>query len=162
MRTSPTPHPMGLRQESESNDICLSGSGVDRVRQSTVLQKIRYLAYRARRSRWGFRHLTLYGIWRELGSLVWRIQTLRDSTWYEKNIVLFQNAKFDSTPHREHRIEEYFRRKDIQWLLAKYPKASAIDIHLFALGFDRRRHHSKRISEELQREVPCLRRNQDQ
>src|ERR1700723_1565682 len=164
MRTlvpSSTPHPMGLRRESEPNDIAPSESVGDRVRQSTALRKIRGLAYRVRRSRCGFRHLTPYGIWRELCSLVWRIQTLRDSTWYQKKIFLLQNAPFDPKPHHQHRIEELFRRTDIRWLLSKYPEASALDIHLFALGYSRRSHQATKIQEELQRVAPSVRDSQD-
>jgi hypothetical protein len=58
------------------------------------------------------------------------------------------------TTRLQRRTEEFFRKRGIQWLLSKYPAASAIDIRLFALGWDRCRHHTKGILEELQREAP--------
>jgi hypothetical protein len=148
---TPTSHHSGLHRERASADTALSGPARGHAQPGKFLQKIRDAIYRARRLRWGFGRLTLYGIWREVGSLVWRIETLRGNTWYRKNICLPHDDQCQTNEPREHRIEEFFRRRDIQWLLAKYPRASALDIHLFALGWGRRRLRSDKILEELEK-----------
>jgi len=156
MSTSKRPsfHLSGLHPECASPDTSLSVSVEGHVRLDMFLQKSRDAIYRASRSRWGFGHLTLYGIWREVGSLFWRIQALCGSIWYRKNIVLPPEREPNSNPHHDGRMAELFRRTDIQWLLSRYPRASALDIQLFALGWDRGLRRSNRIQEEMQKGVP--------
>ncbi len=145
----------GLHRERASAYISPSVSAEGHVPLDTFLQKSRDAVYRAKRSRWGFGRLTLYGIWREVGSLSWRIQALRRSTWYRKRIALSPEREPNPIPHHDERIAELFRRTDTQWLLSRYPRASALDIQLFVLGWDRGLRRSNKILEAAQKGAPC-------
>ncbi len=146
---------MGSRPEPAPSDTALSGLARGHAQPGRFLQKILDVVYRAKRIRWGFGRLTLYGIWREVGSLVWRIQALRRSTWYQKRIVLSPEREPNPIPHHDERMAELFRRTDTQWLLSRYPRASALDIQLFVLGWDRGLRRSNKILEVKQKGAPC-------
>jgi len=140
----------GSGQESDSAYIGLSEWKADRVRGYTFRQRIRRAIWRVKRLHWGFRKLTWYGIWRELYSLGWRIRVLRNSRLYLHDIALVFGDDSDAKTHRHARIEELFRKMGTQWMLSKYPQASAIDMQLFVLGWDRHRQSLPMILEALE------------
>ena len=70
-----------------------------------------------------------------------------------KIVCRCNETRLITTSLREHGAEKISCGKDIQWLLANHPAASALDIHLFSLGWDRRASASQRILAEVEREV---------
>ena len=116
----------------------LSGSALFRARVGTWLGRM-YCGWRKEtrlrsRSLWS----VLYGTVREVGSLAWRIRVLRERTWYWNREMRVPQLQPQSKILDRHRIEQRARIADTLTLLSKYPQATALDVHLFHLGWDRR------------------------